>query len=487
MQEQIKKLILEGENMNTELKLASKSLPKNLFETVCAFLNTIGGTIILGVNDKREIIGIEKEYIDSLKKDFITQCNNDEVMNPTIFCELNEIEIDGHTLLYANIEKSKSVHKTKNKVFVRNYEGDFNITNNIDLIVQIHNQKNKIYEEDRVYPTIDIETEINHDLIERARRLANSNVNKRHPWMDMTDLELLKSAGLYKQDIITKEEGITLAGIMLFGYDRTILNVNPYCRTDALLRIDDLDRYDDRDFVETNLLDMYDRLLDFIGKYTKDRFTLDSKNRRVSAISIIAREMVLNSLMHRHVTDGHTSRVIIYKDKMIMENPNSFCTMGYLTIHNYIPVAKNPTLAKFFREIGYADELGSGMKRITENTILYSGKPPIMEDKEMFRITIPLTRDRAYDEIELKELVEEEMNGNRNSVSYSEICSVNSDEKKVLELISINPFITAEEMSQKTTFSKRKIYRIYDKLKEENYIKRVGTRNKGSWIVMKKE
>ncbi len=148
---------------------------------------------------------------------------------------------------------------------------------------------NKIYEEDRVYPTIDIETEINHDLIERARRLANSNVNKRHPWMDMTDLELLKSAGLYKQDIITKEEGITLAGIMLFGYDRTILNVNPYCRTDALLRIDDVDRYDDRDFVETNLLDMYDRLLDFIGKYTKDRFTLNSKNIRVSAISIIAR------------------------------------------------------------------------------------------------------------------------------------------------------------------------------------------------------
>ena len=53
--------------------------------------------------------------------------------------------------------------------------------------------------------------------------------------------------------------------------------------------------------------------------------------------------------------------------------------------------------------------------------------------------------------------------------------------------MSINPFITAEEMSQKTTFSKRKIYRIYDKLKEKNYIKRVGTRNKGSWKVMKKE
>ena len=120
--------------------------------------------------------------------------------------------------------------------------------------------------------------------------------------------------------------------------------------------------------------------------------------------------MVINSLMHRWVKDGHISRVIIYEDKMIMENPNEFGTMGNLSVHNYIPFAKNPTLAKFFREIGYADELGSGIRRITENSILYSGKPPIIEDKEMFRITIPLSRDKKYSEIELKELVEEEMN-----------------------------------------------------------------------------
>ncbi len=192
--------------------------------------------------------------------------------------------------------------------------------------------------------------------------------------------------------------------------------------------------------------------------------------------------MVLNSLMHRSITDGHTSRVIIYKDKMIMENPNSFCTMGYLTVHNYIPVAKNPTLAKFFREIGYADEPGSGMKRITENTILYSGKPPIMEDKEMFRVTIPLTRDRAYDEIELKELVEEEMNGNRNSISYS----VNFDEKKVLKIMEKHPMISAQEMSEITGFSLRKVYSIYNQLKEKQYIERKGSDKKGQWIVIKK-
>ena len=98
----------------------------------------------------------------------------------------------------------------------------------------------------------------------------------------MTDLELLKSAGLYKVDKETGKQGVTLAGVMLFGKDDVISNINPYCRTDALYRVDDLDRYDDRDFVETNLIDMYDRLIDFIAKYTMDRFALDEDARRVS-------------------------------------------------------------------------------------------------------------------------------------------------------------------------------------------------------------
>ncbi len=480
MQEEIKNIISIGENTNIEFKLASNILPKSVFETVCAFLNTAGGYIILGVSDNKEIIGIKEENIANLKKDFTTKCNNDEIISPTIFCELKEIVIDGKKLLYTYIEESKNIHKTKNKFFIRNYEGDFDITNNMNLIVQIHNQKNRIYEEDKVYSYIDVEEDLNHELIAKARKLANLNVRKRHPWMDMNDIELLKSAGFYKKDPITKEEGITLAGVMLFGKDRTILNVNPYCRTDALLRIDDLDRYDDRDFIATNLLDMYDRLIDFIGKYTKDRFTLNSENIRVSAMSIIAREMVLNSIMHRSITDGHTSRVIIYEDKMIMENPNSFSTMGFITIHNCVPFAKNPTLANFFREIGYADELGSGVKRITENSILYSGKPPIFEDKAMFRLIVPLTRDIKLNETEIKEIGTSEID------NVAENNLINETLKMLLYILDEQKDITIKDISKKLNKSEKTVKRYIIELKEKGYIERIGSNRCGLWKIVKK-
>ncbi|MDA3799177.1 MAG: putative DNA binding domain-containing protein [Kiritimatiellae bacterium] len=57
----IKQMLEKGEGLNCEFKEAVNSLPKNLFETVCAFLNTDGGTIILGVDDFGKVVGVNPD------------------------------------------------------------------------------------------------------------------------------------------------------------------------------------------------------------------------------------------------------------------------------------------------------------------------------------------------------------------------------------------------------------------------------------------
>jgi len=52
-------LISGGENLRVEFKESRNKLPANLFETICAFLNTKGGLILLGVNDAGKITGID--------------------------------------------------------------------------------------------------------------------------------------------------------------------------------------------------------------------------------------------------------------------------------------------------------------------------------------------------------------------------------------------------------------------------------------------
>ena len=115
MKEKLLNLINQGERREVELKLAQDELPKNIFETVCAFLNRFGGHIILGVNDNKEIIGINPEKIKKIKSDFVTTCNNPEKLYPTVYLEIKEEEIDGKLLLYIFIPESSQVHRVKNR------------------------------------------------------------------------------------------------------------------------------------------------------------------------------------------------------------------------------------------------------------------------------------------------------------------------------------------------------------------------------------
>ena len=74
-----------------------------------------------------------------------------------------------------------------------------------------------------------------------------------------------------------------------------------------------------------------------------------------------------------------------------MENGNRAHGIGALDIRSFEPFAKNPTISKVFREIGYADELGSGMRNSYKYTMMYSGAEPEFIEGDVFTIIIPLS------------------------------------------------------------------------------------------------
>ncbi len=474
MEDKIKELISKGEGITTEFKSSQTALNKDLFETVCSFSNTLGGYIILGVNDDKEIVGINKDRVNSIKKDYSNRCNNLQQIDPAIVSELNEVIVDGKIVLYAYIEESAYIHRHNKQVFVRSADGDYDASGNFALISKLYGKKNNIYDEDRVLPYISVENDLKSELFDIVRK----SVEKNHPWKNMNNLEILKSAKMYKQDKETGNYGVTLAGVMIFGTDEAISNVNPHCYTDAILRVEDTERFDDRDFINTNLLDMYDRLYNFISKYTLNRFALsDDGRQRISAIGIMAREIIVNCLMHRDWMDPRTSRIIIYKDRLICENPNRITTMSLINEDNSMPIEKNPTLSAFFREIGYADNLGTGIAKITNNSIKYSGRKPVFEDSDIFRTTIRLDREGLIvsDDGEVTDLVLQEK-----LKSYN---SLNTNERKVYELLKENPKITRKEIIEMSNLTTRQVTYSINSLKMKKLIFRKGADKNGSWDV----
>ncbi len=56
-------LISQGESITVEFKESKSKLNKDVFESVCAFLNRHGGHLFLGVRDNGEIVGVDEDKI----------------------------------------------------------------------------------------------------------------------------------------------------------------------------------------------------------------------------------------------------------------------------------------------------------------------------------------------------------------------------------------------------------------------------------------
>ena len=290
-------------------------------------------------------------------------------------------------MLWVYVPESSQVHRCNGRIYDRNEDGDLEITDHTAEVAQLYRRKEATYSENRVYPLVQLH-DLRSDLIRRCRDYVRIN-GQSHPWSHMDDMGLLKSAQLHRRDPITGESGITLAGIMLLGSDELILQVCPAHRTDLILRRTDSDRYDDRDLVRTNLIESYDRILAFARKHLADSFYLEGIERR-SLRDLIFREVASNVLIHREYSSRASSRIVIEGDRVTTENPSRPHGTGLLDPETMVPHPKNPIIGAFFREIGRADELGSGMLNLMKYGRRYGGGDPQLIEGDIFRIVVAI-------------------------------------------------------------------------------------------------
>ena len=110
-------------------------------------------------------------------------------------------------------------------------------------------------------------------------------------------------------------------------------------------------------------------------------------------------EMIANTLIHREFTSSYTAKFVIEKDRMYTENANRSSGDGIITPDNMEPNPKNPIIASFFRNIGWSDRLGSGVRNIFKYSKYYSGEEPEFVEGDVFRIIVPLNEDYSYDNV----------------------------------------------------------------------------------------
>jgi ATP-dependent DNA helicase RecG len=474
--EKLKEILQKGEGIEVEFKTSQFELNKDTFESICAFLNRRGGYLLLGVKNDGTVEGVIEGCVQDIVNNIITNANNPQKLSPPFYLATKVIDYEGKKVIYVYVPESSQVHSTNGKIFDRNEDGDFDITRQTEQVTQLYLRKQATYSENRIYPYLKF-SDFKPEIFSRVRTLAK-NERADHPWQDMTDEELLRSSGLYKHDHQTGKDGYTLAAVLLLGKDEVIQSVLPHHKTDAILRIEDVDRYDDRDDIRTNLIESYDRLMAFVRKHLPDKFYQEGE-QRISLRDRIFREVVGNLLIHREFVNAFPAKFIIEKDRVLAENWNRPHNGGVIDPANFSPYPKNPVIAKFFKEIGRVDELGSGVR----NTFKYCGfyspgtNPEFIED-DVFKTIIPLKTKEGKIAVSASDWDEVRRKVRR---KFGEKFGGSSE--KIVELIFENQYISAIEMGEIIGITERAVEKQLARLKEKEIIERIGPDKGGYWII----
>ncbi len=450
--ERLQEFLKNGENTEVEFKTSQFELNKDVFESVCAFLNRKGGHLFLGIRNDGVVEGIMDSCVETIADNLVNNANNPQKLNPPYYLSTELMELEGKKIIYVVVPESSQVHSTNGRIFDRNRDGDFDITRQTEQVTQLYLRKQTTYSENRICPFIQLD-DFRTDLFEKVRRLAK-NERANHPWLNMTNEDLLRSAGLFRKDHFKGNSGFTLAAVLLFGKDDVIQSVLPHFRIDALLRVENADRYDDRDDIRTNLLDAYTRLTDFVKKHLPDKFFQEG-SQRISLRDRIFREVIGNLIIHREYVNPFPAKLIIEKDRVILENWNRPHNNGIIDPLNFSPYPKNPLIAKFFKEIGIVDELGSGVRNAFKYCGIYSaGAIPEFVEDDVFRTVIPLKM------------------------------TTQMTTQMILDLLSKDPTLSRSKLAQFiNNITEDGIKYHLEKLKEEGKIRRSGG-TRGKWEII---
>lgn len=204
--------------------------------------------------------------------------------------------------------------------------------------------------------------------------------------------------------------------------------------------------------------------------------------------------MISNTLMHREFTSSYTAKFVIEKERMYVENANRAGKEGFITVDNLEPNPKNPIVAAFFRNIGYADQLGSGVCKLFKYCKFYSGKAPEFVEGDVFRIIVPLDESYSFDFGVDDRVVNETLDDKsatldcdfkrkKDKTATLDCTFGTKEELEIIRQIKQNSFITQKELQQKTSISLGTVKRILPKLQEKGILVRDGGKRFGKWII----
>ena len=309
-------LIAEKESGRVEFKETTGQLERGM-ETLCAFLNGEGGTVLFGVNDKGKIIG--QEVSDKTKRDIADAINR---LEPVAAVQISYAPIPNSEkkVIAFRVENSKNNRpfSYKGRPYMRVESATTTMpqaTYNDLLLQRDGNQYRWELLENRDLTLQDLDV---NEVLKTVRLGIECG---RLPEDTGTDVPvILEKFGLQKNGVLNNAAAVLFGKHERMEYPQCLLRLARFKGTDKTV-------FMDSQRIHGNFFQLLNVAMAFIFKHLSLSGTTDTLEREehLTIPYKAIREGVVNSLTHRSYKEaGGSVGIAIYDDRVEIENSGTF-------------------------------------------------------------------------------------------------------------------------------------------------------------------
>ncbi len=381
-----------GEDATIEFK---RELPhrEEFADEIVAFANANGGVILIGVGDDSQIVGIDRQDLDTTEKTVVEICSDN--IDPMVYIVTEKLRVEDKILLKIDVPPSAFVHKSSNGYFIRQGSSRREMTTEqLGRLLQSRSQAHRISFDEQFVPNTHKDT-----LREKLyQRFISTGATDRENVEDL----LLKRRLLVKDG---QDCRASVAGLLMchdspddFLYNSFIQAVfYNGLKKDANYQID---AKDFRGPLDQQIADAFK----FVERYNQVSARKDIGRIERSQYSMRAVfEAIVNAVVHRDYSKaGSKIRLFMFTDRLELYAPGALANTLTVDDLPFNQATRNELLARLLSDTSLDDNMGRQVARrhflerrgegvgiILNESQELSGKTPVYElFGEELRLTI---------------------------------------------------------------------------------------------------
>ncbi|MCG6157129.1 ATP-binding protein [Rubinisphaera margarita] len=390
-EEIIEQLNAVGEHVTLEAKTASKAIGDALPETICAFANTQGGILILGVAKEKNSLfykAVGVDDADAIQQQIASCCKT--TFDSAITVQMRPEIVQGKCVVVVEVRQRPPQPR---HLFIkrRGYpDGVYIRVGAADEkgfgVDQLEDQKEPVIETQFDYQILPDASM--SELETSAIRRYTSAKMERDPFSDvagMPDLELIKGLGAARE--AGGKTVPTRFGILAFGGTNSLREHFPFARVD-IVRVpgcqwipdpgqeDFHETFEFRETLQKLVHDVANTLISYMP-----RFPVTSHNGLIrqdvpKVQGRIIREVIVNAIMHRSYREQSQIRIVCYDNRIEVQNPGT-SLVEIDQLGNNVSRNRNPRIASYLHDLGLAENKASGIGTLRRKMNQFGFPPPV--------------------------------------------------------------------------------------------------------------